>query len=443
MTKNLLDAGFYSALSVAFTLIVLGSNAFAGGHTGSTPNTNEQASPEILLKTDWLLDLPGQAPKTNAVIVIQGTRIKNVLLGDPAAKKLSEDNSEIVDLSDHYVLPGLMDAHVHMTFESGARRRFRYDGEQALSAIPFARRTLLSGFTTVRDLASGPNVGFALREAIKQGDIAGPRIVAAGLPVTAAGGHGDFPNMSAPGELHDGVCWDAGSCRNAVRIQIKQGADVIKLTATGGFSSGTGIKQQLFFEEMKAAIDAAHQRGLPVASHAYERDGIMDVVKAGVDSVEHGIFIDAEIAAEMASRGTFLTPTLMVFNPKIADGAAAEASERADLSKAAFKAALQAGVKISFGTDAGVYNQHGTNADEFARMIESGMSPMDAIVAATIHNAELFQLADDLGTIEAGKLADIIAVKNDPLKDISTLSEVAFVMKDGKIFAKDGEPLAP
>lgn len=443
MTDKPAAATLYTVLLFLASLGLCTAPAISGGHTSAPPPASGQNMQEVLLQAGWLLDVPGQPPKKNAVIVVQGNRIKDILVGSAATQKLSQDGAEIVDLSDQFVLPGLMDAHVHITFESGARRRFRYDGEQALSATAFARRTLLAGFTTVRDLASGPNVGFALREAIKQGDIVGPRIVSAGLPVTAAGGHGDFPSMSAPNELHDGVCWDEGSCRNAVRIQIKRGADVIKLMATGGFSSGTGIKQQLFFEEMKAAIDAAHQRGLPVASHAYERDGIMDVVKAGVDSVEHGISIDDEIAQEMSARGTYLTPTLMVYNPDITFGASATASERADQSKAAFQAAVKGGVKISFGTDAGVFNAHGTNAKEFTRMTEAGMTPMDAIVAATIHNADLFQLSDDLGTIEAGKLADIIAVRRNPIDDVSALGEVSFVMKDGKIFSQDSTPKQP
>jgi len=433
----------YAILASSAVLALFANAALAGGHTATQKTDDAKERKETLLQAGWLLDVPGQSPKKNAVIVVQAKRIVNVLTGSAATQKLAQDGAEIINLSDQFVLPGLMDAHVHITFESGMRRRFRYDGEQTLSATPFARRTLLAGFTTVRDLASGPDIAFALREAIKQGDVVGPRLLGAGLPVTAAGGHGDFPSMSAPNELHDGVCWDEGSCRNAVRIQIKRGADVIKLMATGGFSSGTGIKQQLFFEEMKAAIDAAHQRGFPVASHAYERDGIMDVVKAGVDSVEHGISIDDEIAKEMATRGTYLTPTLMVYNPEISFGASATASERADQSKAAFQAAMQAGVKISFGTDAGVFNAHGTNAKEFKRMTEAGMTPMDAIVAATIHNADLFQVSDDLGTIETNKIADIIAVGRNPLEDVSALGEVNFVMKDGEVFLHEGDTTSP
>ena len=407
---------------------------------GPSAQEASPSAPETLIRAGWLLDEPGQSTKKNAVLVIQGERITEVLQGEAADQKLQTKEAQIIDLSDQFVLPGLMDAHVHLTFETGIRMRFRYDGEQILIASNFARRTLMAGFTTVRDLASGEHIGFAMREAIKNGDIPGPRIVNAGLPVTAAGGHGDFPAMSAPNELHDGVCWDAGSCRNAVRVQIKRGADVIKLMATGGFSSGTGVRQQLFFDEMKAAIDAAHQRGVPVASHAYERDGIMDVVKAGVDSVEHGIMIDDEIAAEMASRGTYLTPTLMVYQPVVTDGRrSSEAGQRGEQSKKAFQAALKTGVKISFGTDAGVFNKHGTNAKEFMMMVEAGMSPMDAIQAATVNTAILFQLEEDLGTLVPGKIADMIAISKNPLEDISALSDVRFVMKQGRVYKQDGD----
>ena len=290
-------------------------------------------APWTVVHAGLLLAAPPQPPKSRQSLLIRGDRIVEIRDGfvDPATLQVAgQPAPRRVDLSDRFVLPGLLDGHVHLSFQSGASPTLAYrqsDSEQALTTLLFARRTLAAGFTTVRDLASGPEIVYAVRNALAAGRFIGPRILASGLPVTARGGHGDFPGSREDlwqdaGVRQSGVCWDEGSCRDAVRLQLKRGSNVIKLMASGGFSSGTGVLQQLTFEEMKAAVDAAHMRGVRVTTHAYAPAAIADAVRAGVDSVEHGIGLDDRTAIEMARRGTFLSPTLMVFEPPAPSGAA-------------------------------------------------------------------------------------------------------------------------
>ena len=413
-----------------------------------------QAPPSItVIHAGTLIARPPEAPQTSRTIVVRGDRVLRIAEGflDPAAIPEAEHAAvTVVDLKDRFVLPGLLDGHVHLGFQSGGSPMIGYtqsDSEMALTSMIFARRTLSAGFTTVRDLASGAETMFAVRNAINAGRYLGPRILVSGLPITATGGHGDFPGSREdlwrnPDERLSGVCFDEGSCRNAVRIQIKKGAEVIKLMATGGYSSGTGMAQQLTYEEMKAAVDAAHMRGLKVTTHAYASAGIKDAVRAGVDSVEHGIGLDEETARTMAARGAYLVPTLMVFEPVAASAAATNrppASGSLALSLQAFRRARAAGVRIAFGTDTGVANPHGSNGWEFARLVAAGLTPMEAIASATTVAAEMFGLEKDAGAIAPGFLADLIALKADPLADVAALRSPDFVMKAGRIAKRNGE----
>ncbi len=400
-----------------------------------------------------LIARPPEAPQASRTIIVRGDRVLRISEGflDPAAIPEAEHAAvTLVDLKDRWVLPGLLDGHVHLGFQSGESPLIGYtqsDSEMALTSMIFARRTLAAGFTTVRDLASGAETMFAVRNAINAGRYLGPRILVSGLPITAAGGHGDFPGSREdlwrnPEERLSGVCFDEGSCRNAVRTQIKKGAEVIKLMATGGYSSGTGMAQQLTYEEMKAAVDAAHMRGLKVTTHAYATAGIKDAVRAGVDSVEHGIGVDEETARAMAARGVYMVPTLMVFEP-VATAASATnrppASGSLALSLQAFRRARAAGVRIAFGTDTGVANPHGSNGWEFARLVAAGMTPMEAVASATTVAAEMFGLDKDVGAVAPGFLADLIALKADPLADVAALRGPDFVMKGGRIAKRNGQ----
>lgn len=410
--------------------------------------------PLTVIHAGTLLAEPPAAPRARQTVLVRGDRIVAVRDGFVPVAELAapgEPAPELIDLSRHFVLPGLIDGHVHLSFQSGGSQTLAFrqsDAEQALTALIFARRTLAAGFTTVRDLASGYEVMYAVRNAIDAGRFVGPRILVAGLPITARGGHGDFPgsreDLWQDREAREsGVCWDDGSCRDAVRAQIKRGSNVIKLMASGGFSSGTGTLQQLTFAEMQAAIDAAHMRGVRVTTHAYATSAIADAVRAGVDAVEHGIGLDEKTAIEMARRGTFLSPTLMVYQPPRSDArtAAAASAGAPQMSDRAIRLAIRHGVRIAFGTDVGVGWPHGSNAREFALLVAAGLTPLQAIAAATTGAAESVGLAEEIGRIAPGRVADLVALETDPLADVAALQRVDFVMKSGRIAKRDGRML--
>lgn len=414
------------------------------------------ADPAItVIHAGTLLAAPPAKPRRQQTVVVRGDRVVEIRDGfvDPQAfVPTGTPAPPLVDLSTHFVLPGLIDAHVHLAFQSGGNPLLAYrqsDSEQALTALVFARRTLAAGFTTVRDLASGPEVMFAVRNAIRAGRYLGPRILVAGLPITARGGHGDFPGSREdlwqdPQIRQSGVCWDEGSCRDAVRAQIKRGADVIKLMASGGFSSGTGALQQLTADEMRAAVDAAHMRGVRITTHAYATSAIADAVRAGVDSVEHGIGLDDATAQEMAKRGTYFVPTLMVYQPPRRDARASMAASAGapEMSQRAIQRAIRHGVPLAFGTDTGVGWPHGSNSREFQLLIAAGLTPAQALATATTAGAANLGLENEIGRIAPGYLADIIALRADPLADISALEQVDFVMKSGRIAKQAGAMLA-
>ena len=396
-----------------------------------------------------LLAVPGEAPKTRQTITIEGNRITAIEDGfvDPANMT---GEITFIDLADKFVLPGLMDMHVHLLSELGPDSRTEAlqvtTSMQALKGALHAKRTLHAGFTTVRDLGGKPEAIYALRDAIDQGIVPGPRVLAAGSSIAATGGHGDVDGVKA--ELltlwtPDTICDGPYDCRHATRYAIKYGADWIKITATGGVLSdtATGTDQQMTDDELREIMETAHSLGVKVAAHAHGTNGINAALRAGVDSIDHGTFLDDESIKLFKRTGAYLVPTLlpghkvpatMEGNPFFTEAIKAKARAASAGSKASFGKAYKGGVRIAFGTDSGV-TKHGANAEEFAVMVAAGMSEMDAIHSATVAAAQLIEMSDELGTIEPGKLADMIAVDSSPLDDISVLENVSAVIKDGKL----------
>jgi len=421
----------------------------AGGHISNLGHTGDPA----IIHAGTLLDHPGKAPRGPATIAVKDGRVAAVADGYQESSYFSEVFSakatvRIIDLRNSFVLPGLMDAHVHITaqpslFVNNARNGGGKISKSdfALNANVHAQRTLAAGFTAVRDVGSDDESVFALRDAINQGLVPGPTIVAAGPTLSATGGHGDRGN-GASSSLHAderrelGVCDGADECRQAVRHNIRLGSDLIKFTATGGFMSATGTQQQYEAEEMRAIVETAHQRKLKVAAHVYSAAAARVALGAGVDSLEHGWLLDDAALRMMKKQGAYLVPTLLISRPSAwADMAGTGgASELRDKNRS-FEKAYAMGANIAFGTDVGIFD-HGQNALEFSVMTELGMSAGDAIHSATVVTANL--LGVDAGVIEAGKRADIIAVSGNPLEDISRLQQVDFVMKSGTVYKQDG-----
>lgn len=410
-----------------------------------------------LIRCRHVLAVPGKPVQDNATIVVRNGLIDRIADGhagpDLAAAKEAGATVDEIDLKTSYVLPGLIDCHVHITFEFTADARLRAvtesDATSALHGVAFARKTIDAGFTTVRDVGSSGDACFALRDAIERGEVAGPRILAAGEPISVTGGHGDGSNgyrpdlFGVPG-AEKGIADGPDECRKAVRYQIKLGADCIKLTATGGVLSAStaGLRQHFFDDELKAIIDTAHSMGRKVAAHAHGLDGINAALRAGVDSIEHGSYLDDTSIALFKEHKAFLVPTLLAgftvaknaetpgyYLPMVANKAKIVGPKVVQM----FELAHKGGVKIAFGTDTGV-SPHGENAREFALMVRGGMTPIEAITAATITAADLCGLSAQIGTLEAGKSADIIAVAADPTKEVTELERVRFVMKSGTVY---------
>lgn len=362
-------------------------------------------------------------------------------------------NETVVDLRNKTVLPGLIDMHVHIGSETNKNRyteNFTLNPEDfALRAVSYADKTLMAGFTTVRDL--GGSTAIALRNAINQGYIKGPRIIAAGKSIATTGGHAD-PTNGVNRELMDdpaakqGVVNSADDARKAVRQRYKEGSDVIKITATGGVLSNArdGAGAHFTEEEIRTVVNTAKDYGFKVAAHAHGAEGMKRAIRAGVNSVEHGTFMDDEAIGLMKKYGTYYVPTIIA-GKSVADSAkiphyypplvVPKALATGPKIQATFAKAYKAGVKIAFGTDAGVF-RHGVNALEFQYMIEAGMPAIAAIQAATINAADLLGMADKIGSLEPGKIADIIAVNENPLQNIKTLQQVSFVMKEGQVYKR-------
>ncbi|MDG1025239.1 MAG: amidohydrolase family protein [Gammaproteobacteria bacterium] len=357
-------------------------------------------------------------------------------------------NARVIDLRNKFVMSGLIDAHTHILSQQEPNgREIRVTRSSQLSTLmglEFGMRTLRAGFTTIRNVGGDRNAIFALRDAINQGIVMGPRIRAAGQGITPTGGHGDgggFRDDIFP-HPHSGVCDGVAECRKAVRTQVKYGADHIKYVATGGVLSqtATGTGQQFTDEEQVALVQAAHAMGRKVAAHAHGKIGLEAALRAGVDSIEHGSYLDEETAELFVQTGAYLVPTLIAgytveriaterpdfFVPEVRQ----KALEVGPVMRNALRIAYERGVKIAFGTDAGV-NDHGTNAYEMVLMNEAGMAERDILISATVNAADLMDLTDITGTIEAGKNADIIATAGNPLEDISALMRPTFVMARG------------
>lgn len=405
----------------------------------------------VYVRAGHLFDATSDNLRDNMVLVIEGERISRV---GPAAEVQIPAGSQVVDLSRDWVLPGLIDCHTHLSY-----RADQYDPINEVKLTPFdfgfyavvnANRTLQAGFTSVRDVSSPPFLAVDLRRTIDDGFIPGPRVVASGPAISITGGHGDMngfapavSNAIYPAEKDFAIADSPDEMRHVVRAQIKYGVDVIKILATGGVLS-QGDKpgaEQLTYDEMKVAVDEAHRTGRKVAAHAHGTEGIKDAVRAGVDSIEHGSLLDAEGIELMKAHGTYLVAD--IYNDDYILGKAVEfglpkenvEKERmvGRLQRENFSKAVAAGVKIAFGTDAGVY-PHGDNAKQFHYMVKFGMTPAGAIRAATSSAADLIDRAKDVGTLEAGKYADLIAVPANPLERIEVLEHVGFVMKGGKVY---------
>ncbi len=396
-----------------------------------------------------LLAEPGEAPRGPSTVIVRDGKVAEVRDGLVPP----EVGATLVDLSNRFVLPGLIDMHVHMLGIGGDPMRARLTRlstepqDEVLIGAGNARVTLLAGFTTVRDLGGDPRGIRALRDAIDRGDVSGPTIVNAGAPVSVTGGHGDRlnglaePFAHAVAETADNTCDGPDDCRRAVRRQIGLGAQVIKFMATGGVLSNVsgGLGRAMQPEEMKSVIDTAHALGRKVAAHSHAKEGTAAAVEAGVDTIDHGTFLDDATIRLMKAKGTWLVPTmiapatalLQARGGMLPPATVPKAEEAAAAARDSHRKAIAAGVKIAFGTDTGV-SPHGENAREFALMVEAGMTPAAAIKAATVGAAEAIG-RPAIGRIAPGMAADIIAVDGDPLADVRQLEDVDFVMKGGRI----------
>lgn len=406
---------------------------------------------QTLLHCGTVID-PGQgAVWTEKTLVISGNSISGIQDGYVAGKA----GDRIVDLRDKVVLPGFIDMHVHIESQSDPKsylKRFtENEADIALEAAGYAESTLLAGFTTVRDLG-GTGVNVALRNAINKGLIRGPRIFTAEKTLATTGGHGDPTNgnksqlMGDPGPK-EGVVNSEEDARKAVRQRYKNGADLIKITATGGVLSvaANGQNPQFTIEEIRAITSIAKDYGFHVAAHAHGDEGMKRAVLGGVTTIEHGTLMSEETMELMKTHKTYLVPTItageqVMANARI-DGyfppvIAGKALEIGPISKKNFYSAYRKGVPIAFGTDAGVF-PHGENAREFVYMAEAGMPVMEILVAATVTNAKILGMAEKLGRVQPGYLADIVAVRANPLEDVNTLKEVVFVMKEGTIYKEE------
>jgi imidazolonepropionase-like amidohydrolase len=418
------------------TTLLLVAAGIAGAQSAPTPR-------HIVIRPGHLLDVKTGNTFTGQAIVVDGDKIVSV---GPAADAKLTPGTETIDLPNATVLPGLIDAHTHLT---GDPKDLGYEGlgistpREALIGARNARVTLQAGFTAVRNVGAGGYSDVALRDAINDGDVPGPRMLVSGPPMGITGGHCD-DNLLAP-EFHAtelGVADGVEAVRHKVRENIKYGADLIKICATGGvMSKGDDPNaSQYTREEMKAIVEEAHRLGRKVAAHAHGAEGVSWASDAGVDSIEHGHLMDDNSIATLKKNGTYIVPTLYLMDwnrENLSKRNAPDYVVRKMQSVSAvglnnLKKAFAAGLKVAFGTDAAVY-PHGLNAHEFAVYVRLGMTPLHAIQSATINGADLLGWSSKIGTLEPGKWADLIAVDGDPLKDVTTLEQVKFVMKGGEV----------
>ncbi len=419
-----------------------------------------QAAEELIaLKAARMFDGKSSALVQNGVVIVKGDKIL-----DAGSNLPIPSDARVIDLGDATLSPGFMDAHTHLTLDFSGdynQRRLREldlnVSEQAIIATTYARATVEAGFTTVRDLgsrfvASREFVDVALRNSINKGVIVGPRMLVATKGIGATGGHFDPTNgfrdflFGREPDYTDGIADGPDEIRKAVRFEVKNGADVIKAAVSGGvLSLADEVDTPQFTPaEMAALVDESHRLRKKVAVHCHGDEAAREAIEAGVDSIEHGSFLKPETLTIMRKKGTFLTPTLMAsewimgkienYPPALQAKAKAATAARSDM----FRNAVKIGVKISFGTDAAVF-PHGQNAKEFKLMVDLGMKPIDALKSATANDAELLGIAQKVGTLEKGKLADVVAIPGDPTADITATERVVFVMKEGKII-RQGQP---
>ena len=407
--------------------------------------TGVAAADITLIHAGELLAVPGKAPVREMTIIVEDDRVTGVQQG-----YVESEGATVVDLRNKFVLPGLMDMHVHLQGELGPkndRDALKMSSQlMQMRSLHYAMNTLLAGFTTVRDVGSLEQEMYAMRDAIDAGWVDGPRIFAAG-GVGITGGHADISGVSPDLMEHwtsVNVCDGPYDCRRAARNVIKYGGDLIKITSTGGVMTqrATGTGQQMEMDELQEVVRAAARMGRKVASHAHEEDGIVAALEAGVASIEHGTYTGPRAIRLFKETGAYLVPTLLAGKTVAALAVEAEFMTPEVRAKAIrvgndmagnFEKAHKAGVNVAYGTDSGI-SPHGTNAEEAILMVEAGMAEMDVIVAATVNAADLIGMSESLGTIEAGKFADIIAVDASPLSDISELLDVDFVMKGGRVY---------
>ena len=421
----------------------------------------EYATPTgtTIIHAGTLLAVPGESPSNDQSIIVQNglvVEIRDGLIN--GAEFAASGEVRVVDLSDQFVMPGFIDLHVHLTGQAGSGGKIDFvegdDADAALTAQMYAKRTLMGGFTTVRNLGSRGTAMFALRDAIRAGKVAGPKILVAGYSITPTGGHADIHGFRQ--EVLDvlpssGVCDGVDGCRAAVRRQVKRGADVIKVTATGGVLSetATGTGQQFTDEELKAIADTAHSLGRKVTAHAHEAAGIEAALRAGFDSIEHSMWADRDTMRLFKDQDAWMIPTVY---PITAVGDTPEKMKQGPFRdmpppvmakllrlgrqpKDMTRLAHSMGVKIALGTDSGV-SPHGENANEFVEYVGVGMTEMESLMAGTIHAAEAGGIADKVGSLEPGKAADIVAMDTSPLDDITAVLNVQFIMRDGVVFKR-------
>ncbi len=402
-----------------------------------------EAQGALVIHAGAVIAIPGEKTLGPTTVVVRGGRIAEILPGH-----VGRTDARVIDLKGATLLPGLIDTHVHFSFSPETKlwsAAIDTAEDVALFAFSNAKKTLEAGFTTVRDVGSDGYSIHALRDAINDGTVIGPRIFLSGTSLSIVGGHGDMSglNRKATEALYPydytGACTGAVECALRVREAAKYGADLIKITSTGGINSqqARGLGQHLSDEELTAIVTTAHSLGLKVAAHAHGGEGVAASVRAGVDSIEHGTWLDEDTAKLMAARGTWLVPTLgLLDGRKDADASPAVQAKMAEARRVAgrnIRLAVRHKVKFAFCTDAGV-SPHGQNARQFRLMVEQGpMTPMAALRSATADAAALLGQSDNLGTIEVGKYADMIAVAGDPYRDITLLEHVSTVIKDGRV----------
>lgn len=422
--------------------------ALAGPGADARQNSEPVASVIYIHAGRLLADPSTGEVRSRQTIVVENGLIREIRDGFVG-------EGEVVDLSDRFVLPGLIDSHVHITSEQSPTSRFdritKSAAESAFDGAHYARITLEAGFTTVADLGGQGEAVIALRNAIARGVVPGPRMLVSAGSVSPHGGHGDANGVReelVPVLRPPSVCSGADDCRRAVRERVRAGADIIKITATGGVLSDTaaGLNQQFSQSELEAIVEAGHAMGRIVTAHAHGTDGVNSFLRAGGDSIEHGTYLDAESIRLFRASGAWLVPTLMAGDfvareasrpdTWLTPNQRAKALEAGPLMLEMVRRAHQGGVRIAFGTDSGV-SRHGDNAQEFALLVRAGLTPLQAIQTATVNAARHLRLDNQIGRLRPGMAADIIAVGGDPLADVTELERVRFVMRAGRIYRRD------